>query len=152
MPFKNNSFDNVICIDTLEHIQKDKRKLFINELIRVSKKILVIGTPHSEAYFFENLILNLGILFGKEMKWLKEHKENTLPKKEEISEILKNEKFTIYKNCNIVIWFLQILLDFFTKPLQSALGEKYILNFYGPFSRYINFGKTYRLIVVIDKI
>lgn len=151
LPFKDNSFDNVMCVDTLEHIQNDKRKLFVQELARVARKKLVIATPHSEAYFFENLILNMGKLLGKEMKWLTEHKQFGLPIKEEIAKSLQNYDFTVKKNCNIIIWFLQVLTDFFTKPVQLWLGEKRMLKLYGPFSRFINFGKTYRILFVVEK-
>lgn len=151
LPFKNNSFDHVICIDTLEHILPDKRKTFIQEMLRVAQKKLVIATPHSEAYFFENMILSIGKLLGKEMKWLGEHKQMGLPKKEEVKEALNGCHYEIKKNCNTTIWFLQILADFFTKPLQLMLGERKMLKLYGPFSRFINFGKTYRIIVSVDK-
>lgn len=151
LPFKANSFDNVVCIDTLEHIPNDQRKIFVNELARVAKHKLVIATPHSEAYFFENLVLNMGKILRKEMKWLNEHKQFGLPEKEEISEHLKNYRFVVQKNCNIVIWFLQIITDFFTKPLQLLMSEKLMMHLYGPVSRYINFGKTYRIILVVEK-
>ena len=45
LPFKERSFTNVICVDTIEHIPKTMRDMVLKELIRVSKKKVVIHTP-----------------------------------------------------------------------------------------------------------
>lgn len=65
MPFKNGSFDSVICSEVLEHIPNDKKA--INELVRILKpgKVLAISVPRfwpekicwglSDAYFNANM-------------------------------------------------------------------------------------------------
>lgn len=49
LPFKNNSFDKVICSDVLEHLKK--RELALKEVKRVLKKngslFLVVDNPHT---------------------------------------------------------------------------------------------------------
>ena len=42
LTFKDNSFDTVVSVATLEHIQKNKRSKFLEELKRVSKKKILI--------------------------------------------------------------------------------------------------------------
>ena len=44
LPYKANSFDVVTCVDVLEHVEDYDR--FIDELLRVSKKYVVFGTPN----------------------------------------------------------------------------------------------------------
>jgi ubiquinone/menaquinone biosynthesis C-methylase UbiE len=48
MPFKDNTFEFVFCLDMLEHIPKKDRLLVIQEMIRVSKKHIIIGFPFGE--------------------------------------------------------------------------------------------------------
>jgi SAM-dependent methyltransferase len=43
LPFKNSSFDLVICSDVIEHIEDKDR--FLEELTRVSKRYILITTP-----------------------------------------------------------------------------------------------------------
>jgi len=44
LPFIDNTFDNVICIHTIEHA--DNPLQFLKELIRVSKRHIKIRCPH----------------------------------------------------------------------------------------------------------
>ena len=48
IPFKDNSFDLVICSDVLEHLPEDIYKKTIAELKRVSKKYILIISPNNE--------------------------------------------------------------------------------------------------------
>lgn len=45
IPFENNSFECVVCADVLEHID-NIHKIF-NELVRVSRKYIVISLPNN---------------------------------------------------------------------------------------------------------
>lgn len=51
LPFKDNSFDTVVCSETIEHI-KEYRKA-IKELVRISKKNIIITTPNEESLTIE---------------------------------------------------------------------------------------------------
>ncbi len=50
LPFKNNSFDTVICSEVIEHV--NERKKVFSELSRVLKKkgVLIIGTPDYDRF------------------------------------------------------------------------------------------------------
>lgn len=48
LPFKNGSFDVVVCIDVLEHIEEGRRIPAIRELLRVSSGFVIIGAPCGE--------------------------------------------------------------------------------------------------------
>ena len=44
-PFKDNEFDVVISVDSIEHIAKDKREKALMEMLRVSNKHIIITCP-----------------------------------------------------------------------------------------------------------
>lgn len=46
LPFDNDSFDTVICSETLEHLEN--YKIALNELIRITEKNLIITVPNEE--------------------------------------------------------------------------------------------------------
>ena len=51
LPFKNNSFDAVVCSETLEHLENYQNA--ISELIRITKKELLITVPNEEILSIE---------------------------------------------------------------------------------------------------
>jgi len=75
LPFPDDSFDLVACVDTLEHIPPEQRGSAIAELVRVARRVLVMACPvgglargHDE-HFWELLRKR-----GKtEPPWLHEH-------------------------------------------------------------------------------
>lgn len=48
MPFNEGSFDCVTCLEVLEHLPKAAYDLAIKELVRVSKKYIIISVPYKE--------------------------------------------------------------------------------------------------------
>ena len=49
MPFKNESFDTVIAVELLEHLNRDNGLNFIEEAKRVAKKRVIISTPNFDS-------------------------------------------------------------------------------------------------------
>ncbi len=58
LPFKDDEFDKILCLDILEHIKDDENA--VNELQRVLKNRgkLVISVPHKKSFFIMNLPYN----------------------------------------------------------------------------------------------
>jgi 2-polyprenyl-3-methyl-5-hydroxy-6-metoxy-1,4-benzoquinol methylase len=54
LPYKTNSFDLVLCTEVLEHLNKPQDAL--KELVRVSKKYLVISVPNEPFFMLAQLI------------------------------------------------------------------------------------------------
>jgi len=68
LPFKNSSFDKLIAVDLIQHLNEPKE--FIKEASRVVKKggKIVLAWPHSKSlyrmkYYFEKLILQRNLPF-----------------------------------------------------------------------------------------
>ncbi len=46
LPFKNNQFDTVLCAEVLEHLPFSEFTKALKEIIRVSKKYVILTLPH----------------------------------------------------------------------------------------------------------
>lgn len=54
LPYKDNSFDLVLCTEVLEHLEEPEKAL--KELIRISKKYLVISVPNEPFFMFAQFV------------------------------------------------------------------------------------------------
>lgn len=54
LPHKSNSFDLVICTEVLEHLEKPAKAL--GEMLRVSKKYLIISVPNEPFFMLSNFL------------------------------------------------------------------------------------------------
>jgi len=99
LPFKDNSFDVVICMEVLEHLEKADGYKLLNELERVARRQILLTTPvgkhelhpfdgnpyqeHKYIWKVEDLkklgykvrgrgLRNLGGPAGRQIKWLPE--------------------------------------------------------------------------------
>jgi 2-polyprenyl-3-methyl-5-hydroxy-6-metoxy-1,4-benzoquinol methylase len=54
LPYKDNAFDLVLCTEVLEHLEKPQDAL--KELVRVSKKYLVISVPNEPFFMLAQLL------------------------------------------------------------------------------------------------
>ena len=60
LPFEDNSFDNIICTDVLEHLLYPHR--FIKELFRISKKNVIVSLPNNWPQYYWDLIIGKEII------------------------------------------------------------------------------------------
>ncbi len=91
LPFKRDSFDFVVCVDVLEHLQKTKREKAIREVLRVAKREVFIAVPCGKKSFIQDKKLDKRYqqVFKQPFSFFKEHLEYGLPKKEEIVQLIK---------------------------------------------------------------
>ena len=124
LPFQNNSFDYVLCVDVLEHLANADRAKAISELVRVAKEKVVISCPfdYPGAEGESALAEWYDKRFGERPGWLHEHLVNGLPKLSEIvAQIIGiGLPFDLFGNEGMLQHYAGILLDF-DFPLSQQL-------------------------------
>jgi len=54
LPYKDSSFDLVVCTEVLEHLKEPEKAL--KEILRVSKKYLIISVPNEPFFMLSNFL------------------------------------------------------------------------------------------------
>ncbi|MFH1833034.1 MAG: class I SAM-dependent methyltransferase [Candidatus Levyibacteriota bacterium] len=54
LPYKDNSFDLVLCLEVMEHLKEPKKA--ISEIMRVSKKYTIISVPNEPFFRISNFL------------------------------------------------------------------------------------------------
>lgn len=159
LPFRKNSYDVVISVDTLEHLEKDERPKAISEIIRVAKKLAIIIVPVGELSQIQDRELDeyWKKIFKEDNQFLKEHVKNGLPAVEEILVNIdkfkrahgKTAKISSYPNLNISV--RKILMKTWiskNKFIYFLYMKGYL--FFLPLLKRLNFGNCYRRVFVIE--
>lgn len=60
LPYKNNSFDLVVCTEVLEHLNQPEKAL--SEALRTSKKYVLISVPNEPFFMLGNFIRGKNLL------------------------------------------------------------------------------------------
>jgi 2-polyprenyl-3-methyl-5-hydroxy-6-metoxy-1,4-benzoquinol methylase len=60
LPYKKNCFDLILCTEVLEHLHKPEKGL--KEIIKVSKKYLLISVPNEPFFMLSNFLRGKNIL------------------------------------------------------------------------------------------
>lgn len=123
LPFKDNSFDLVTCIDVLQYIPAEKREKIINELLRVGEKCVIIALPLDTTdvvraerecnSFYRSL-------FGRDNEWLGKTAKCGLPKSEEIDSMLKNHSVSRFENGYLRRWVIMIKINYITEKIRRC--------------------------------
>lgn len=159
LPFKNNSFYCVVCLDTLEHLPDNQREKAVYELVRVAKKnaMIFLGFPTGDlSKKFEGKV---SYLYKRKYKiahlWLREHKIYGLPEEHKIVITLQKngiilDEIKVIKNANLIVWFIIHFL--FTVHASSVISKLFKIFF----TQFTNLLKVkippyYRVILVINK-
>lgn len=88
LPYKDNSFDLVLCNEVLEHLEKPQDAL--KELIRVSNKYLLLSVPNEPWFRIANF------LRGRHVTRLGNHPEHVQNwTHSQFTQLLKKNKLTI---------------------------------------------------------
>lgn len=158
LPFQDGKFDIVISSDTLEHIPPERRAVAIVEMLRVSRRWIILGAPFQSpcASFVEESINTLHQkCFGKPNQWLAEHISNVLPDLEETQAILEmgGAAVGILPNGSSLSWFImesaQILME--VLPMLSPIKPALNLGFNRFWAADDDAEPAYRHILVADK-
>lgn len=119
LPFQDGEFDFVVTFDTYEHIPREGRDQFVQELLRVSKQGVILAAPFDNekgAVFQAEVDLNdYHIkLYGKDHPWLKEHIEYRIPADHELNELLDtlSVSYASLPSNDLSIWTLMQTIYF----------------------------------------
>ena len=134
IPLEDNNFDWITSADVFEHIPKEKRAVFLQENIRVSRLGVILAAPFwskevkkAEINANENY---KNFSQGEDHMWLKEHLANGLPKEKETEDFLKEKGISFQKlhNNRLFLWETIIGINFFvwnnfTEKMKKELEE-----------------------------
>jgi hypothetical protein len=81
LPFDNQSFEAVVCVDVFEHLPRDSRSRAFSELLRVAGRLAWLAFPAGKAALrTDRAIARLGRMLGRPTPgWLVEHLEGGFP-------------------------------------------------------------------------
>jgi len=105
----DKSYDIIIALDVYEHIHKNDRELFVSELLRIARKLVVFCAPFNSDKVSESenrLNSWYKILFKQDHRWLKEHIDIGLPELNEVIQILEKKcpDYLMFGHGNLGIW------------------------------------------------
>lgn len=159
LPFRKNSYDVLICADTLEHLEKNQREKAIEEMMRVAKKLIIIVVPTGDLSQEQDKKLDAYYqkIFSKKNNFLSQHVENGLPSTNEILVIFDrlsrklNKKTKITSKPLLNLKIREILMKtWITKNRYTYyLYLKGYLIFM-PFLALMNWGNCYRKLFVVE--
>ena len=105
IPFENNSFDVVICVDVLEHLSFEKRAKAVEELFRVAKKFVFLGVPcgRESQKLDSELDKQYQKIFGQSFPFLKQHLEFGLPQESELVQAINKISIKLGRRVELAI-------------------------------------------------
>lgn len=125
LPFGNGSFDVTTAHDTLEHVPAESRMDFLHELLRVSRRFVVLNGPlyHPRVAQAERQLDEfLQRALSDDNRFLHEHASLGLPRSEEIEGLLKElgAPFVRIPNGNLLVWQVVNALRNYVRALPDS--------------------------------
>lgn len=124
-PAEDRSYDLVVSVDVLEHIDPLERKSFLSELARVASGSLVINYPCSHTKKAQELVLR-----ATNNSLIKEHVEWELPTADWVLESLSEFGFEgrSESHSSLAIWLGQYLVHNLAPEVAGELNKFLIEN------------------------
>jgi hypothetical protein len=138
IPFNDESFDLIISSDTLEHLSPSDREQFLEELVRVSARYIILGAPFQSkpVEFCEEKISALyERCYAKPHPWLSEHTAHSLPLLDAVCTFFQERKckYVAIPNGNLYLWFMMESLQLLLAGFPNA--TPLVANFQPHFNR-----------------
>lgn len=131
LPFGDDAFPVTICMDVMEHIPPAKRLEFLEDALRVTSGVLIIGAPfmHPERVEADQWLAGfLQSLFGEPNPMLREHLEHGLPDAAVLQLALDAAglRYFSFPNGDLGMWRLVMAVKHL---LQIARGPDMVMRF-----------------------
>lgn len=156
IPFEDNSFDFVICVDVLEHVAPEQRQHFIREVIRTSRKTIVFVFPVKSSERWEKF---LSAVTFRKIKFLQEHIDFGLPSEEDFYAIVENLPGVVVRgergNIHIWLWIpikLAASLMYRIIKNRDSLIYKGFLLYKNTLAKCVNWGQCYSKTFILEKV
>ena len=157
LPFADQSFDAVISLDVLEHVPPPQRAMFQEELLRVSRRHILLGAPFAGEALEPAEQLVAAFLAAKlklKARFLEEHRQFGLPDLEETAALFEKRgcAVTIYPSSYLPRWVWMQMVSFYLPTFADArllwaASRFYNRTFYEPDRR----EPCYRYVLEIDR-
>ena len=131
LPFADAAFDDVVCVDTLEHLAASERPAAIRELVRVAAKRVIISGPagvfarEGDAAYADLIRKSGGVLPG----WLEEHLRFGIPALADLLQALLDagRPFAVHVNEGMIQHYSGLLADNvpFVAQLEARHEQKF---------------------------
>jgi len=126
LPFADGVFDVVSSLDSLEHVPPDRREAYVDELLRVSKRYVLILAPFAqpETELAERVLTEFVRVFDEEESpQLEEHRAHGLPRLEEWTEFLRSRGFAYVSvpSGYVYNWLPMMLVKYYLVGLPETL-------------------------------
>ncbi len=158
LPFSNSSFDVVTSLDVYEHIPANRRELFIEEICRISKDLIIISAPfkNQDVELAERILYDYVVRVFGEFPTLREHIDYGLPNLDELVSQFEKKGMTVitFPSGQLYNWLIMMLVKHYitavlnSENIQREVDKLYNLNFssqdYG--------APSYRRVVVASKL
>ncbi|MCL4338863.1 methyltransferase domain-containing protein [Patescibacteria group bacterium] len=105
LPFDNKTFDIVLSVDMLEHLDSYKRGRAIDEMVRVAREKVLIGVPCGEFSHRQDKVLYdyFKLHLGKSYDFFEEQIGFGLPDKEEIEKMISKSAKKFRREISLII-------------------------------------------------
>jgi hypothetical protein len=154
LPFRDNTFYSVLCLDTLEHVPCGQREALLAELVRVSSKHIIVGFPFGTNA--KKIDMRLSAFYVRRKielpSWLIEHTGSLYPDSSAIGTSPQIRIVQCINNENIWVHLLIMKAEtykFFNKLLTRAAHSMGTLC--GWLIHVSSIGTPYRKIYILEK-
>lgn len=149
-PFTDNEFNISFSVDAYEHIPKEQRADWVQEIFRVTEDYFILVIPcGSDAYIQDKKLLKyFKKVHNKEDRFLKEHVENGVIYEKDVLKLFKDKEIIKNKQINNLHFRLFLMKLKINKNIVASIMYYLFLPLvYLP--GLLDFGKTYRRIFII---
>lgn len=159
LPFADEAFDSVVCMDLLEHVPPCQRQEAVTEAMRVAKGTLFLSVPcGAEAERYDRRLNDIHIRKRKTAHpSIKEHLLYGLPRAHEVQQYISRATLSLArptkirqrKNMNLWLWFVLRRFALNRCKLLAQAEYRWALPFF-PVLKLMNSGRCYRLLFTIS--
>jgi hypothetical protein len=159
LPFRDASFDYVLCMEVLEHVPPGIRAPLVAELLRVARKQIIISHPHGRCTRISDHILfavygAARVIGIKRPWWLIEHLQNPYPDPQKyLRSALPGVRIREYGRENAILYLGTVLFGNL-KAVSKITKQLYrrFPRFTSNAVRVFNFPPYRQKFLIIDKI